>query len=150
MGSLVLDIYAEYFVRSILNLWRDATGRAWRPVTATVVSSTAAENGMGCYVVEVQYRYKLLGERYTGTHKEPFVFRNYQDAYLRHFPGGSDYPIRVNPKDQSKSVAVRGEEGAWLLIGVPELLPPSPPRSTSAPSSGPLAAYASHKDADAQ
>jgi hypothetical protein len=36
--------------------------------------------------------------------KEPFLFDNYADAYLRRFPGGAEFPVRVNPSDPSKSI----------------------------------------------
>jgi hypothetical protein len=46
--------------------------------------------------------------RCEGTHKEPFFFGNYAEVYLRRFPGGAEFPVRVNPKDSSYSIpAVR-------------------------------------------
>ena len=43
--------------------------------------------------------------RYEGTHKEPFMsFNNYAKAYLNRFPGGSEFPVRINPKDPSESI----------------------------------------------
>jgi hypothetical protein len=150
MGGFVLDIYVEFFFRSILNLWRGAVSSHWLPVTATIISSNSRANGMGCYVVKVEYRYKLLGERYTGVHKEPFLSRNYRDDYLRHSPGGSKYPIRVNPGDCSKSVPIRGEDGVALLTGVPAPLLRSHQPTTNAPSSDRRAEYVFHTDADAQ
>jgi hypothetical protein len=62
--------------------------------------------GYGCDLAVVRYEYSVAGERYKGVYKEPFLFRNYGEAYPRRFPEGVDYPVRVKPNDPSKSVPV--------------------------------------------
>jgi hypothetical protein len=60
---------------------------------------------LGCTVIVGHYKYRNAEMRYEGTHKEPFMsFDNYAAAYLRRFPGGSEFPVRINPKDPSHSI----------------------------------------------
>jgi len=71
---------------------------------AIVSKSERRKPTMECIVIVIHYRYRNAEMRYEGTHKEPFFFDNYAEAYLRRFPGGSEFPVRVNPKDPSCSI----------------------------------------------
>ena len=104
MAGLVIDIYIEFFFRTILNLVRRLGTSGWPVVTAIVSKSERREPGMGCTVIAIHYKYRNADMRGEGTHKEPFLFDNYAEAYLRRFPGGSEFPVRVNPKDPSHSI----------------------------------------------
>ena len=104
MAGLVIDIYLEFFFRAIVNLIRRIGTGNWPVITATVSKSERREPGMGCTVIVIHYKFRNAGTRCEGTHKEPFIFDNYADAYLRRFPGGSEFSVRVNPKDPSHSI----------------------------------------------
>ena len=104
MAGFVIDIYIEFFLRMIVNLIQRIGTSNW-PVTAAIVSqSERRKPGMGCTVIVIHYKYRKADMRCEGTHKEPFTFDNYAEAYLRRFPGGSEFPVRVNPKDPSRSI----------------------------------------------
>jgi len=71
---------------------------------AIVSKSERRKPGMGCTVIVIHYKYRIADIRCEGTHKGPFTFDNYAEAYLRRFPGGSEFPVRVNPKYHSHSI----------------------------------------------
>jgi len=96
--------FVGFFFRTIVNLIRRFGTGNWPVVTTVVSHSERCEPGFGCTVIAIHYKFRNADMRYEGTHKEPFFFDNYADAYLRRFPGGSEFPIRVNPKDCSRSI----------------------------------------------
>ena len=104
MAGVVYDIIIEFFCRTIVNLIRRIGTSSWPVVTAIVSKSEKRDSGIGCTVIIIHYKYRNADLRSEGTHKEPFLFDNYAQAYLRRFPGGSEFPVRVNPKDPSKSI----------------------------------------------
>jgi hypothetical protein len=104
MAGLVLDIYIEFFFRTIVNLVRRIGTSNWPAVTAIVSKSDKRDSGMGCTVIVIHYKFRNAELRCEGTHKEPFLFDNYADAYLRRFPGGAEFAVHVNPNEPSKSV----------------------------------------------
>ena len=104
MAGFVIDIFIEFFFRTIVNLIRRIGTSEWPVVTVIVSKSERREPGFGCTVIAIHYKYRNTEMRYEGTHKEPFFFDNYAVAYLRRFPGGSEFPVRVNPKDPSCSI----------------------------------------------
>jgi hypothetical protein len=107
MGGLVIDIFIEFFFRTIANSIRRSQASNWPIVTAIASDSERRGSDMGCTVIVIHYKYRNAEKRYEGTHKEPFLFSNYAKAYLDRFPGGTEFSVRVNPHDPSKSVAVR-------------------------------------------
>jgi hypothetical protein len=109
MGGLVIDIIIEFFFRMSVNLLQRIGTSKWPVVTAIVSESERREPGMGCTVVVIRYRYRNMDTRCEGVHKEPFFFDNYANAYLRRFPAGSEFAVRVNPKDPSYSIPAEGE-----------------------------------------
>jgi hypothetical protein len=104
MAGLVLDIYIEFFFRTIWNLIRRIGTSNWPVVIAIVSKSEKRDSGMGCTVIVIHYKYRNADLRSEGTHIEPFLFDNYAQAYLRRFPGGSEFPVRVNPNDPLRSI----------------------------------------------
>jgi hypothetical protein len=105
MGGLVIDIYIEFFFRTIVNLIGRIGTSNWPAVSAIVSNSEKRPYpGLGCTIIVIHYKYRNANMRCEGTHKEPFIFKNYAEAYLNRFPGGSEFPVRVNPKDPSHSI----------------------------------------------
>jgi hypothetical protein len=104
MAGLVLDIYIEFFFRTIANCIRRIGASDWPVLMAIVSKSERREPGIGCTVIVIQYKCRNADLRCEGIHKEPFLFDNYADAYLRRFPGGAEFPVRVDPNDPSKSI----------------------------------------------
>ncbi len=104
MAGFVIDVYIEFLFRMIVNLIRRIGTSNWPVFTAIVSKSERRKPGMGCTVIVIDYKYRIADKRYEGTHKEPFFFDNYAEAYLRRFPGGAEFPVRINSKDQSRSV----------------------------------------------
>jgi hypothetical protein len=98
------DILIGFFFRTIVNLIRRIGAGNWPVATAIVSKSEPRRPGMGCTVIVIHYKYRNAEMRYEGTHKEPFFFDNYAEAYLNRFPGGSEFPVRVNPKEPSHSI----------------------------------------------
>jgi hypothetical protein len=104
MAGFVLDIYLEFFFRTVALWVNRLTASDWPVKNAVVVESRLREPGMGCRVVVIRYQYRNADERCEGTHKQPFIFDNYADAYLRQFPGGAEFPVRINPKNRAESI----------------------------------------------
>jgi hypothetical protein len=104
MSGLVFDIFVEFYFRTVANLIRRIGTGNWPVLAAIVSKSERREPGIGCKVIVIHYKYRNADMRWEGKHKEPFIFANYAEAYLRRFPGGSEFPVRVNPKDPSRSI----------------------------------------------
>ena len=106
MAGFVLDIVIEFFFWMSVNLIQRIGTRKWPVVTAIVSKSEKRPYpGLGCAVIVIHYKYRNAEMRYEGTHKEPFMsFDNYAEAYLNRFPGGSEFPVRVNPEVPSHSI----------------------------------------------
>jgi hypothetical protein len=108
MGGLVLDIYIEFFFRTIANFIRRIGTSEWPVLTAIVFKSEKRDSGMGCTVIVIHYKFRNADLRGEGTHKEPFLFDNYAEAYLRRYPGGAEFLVRVNPENPSYSIPDEG------------------------------------------
>jgi hypothetical protein len=104
MGGLIIDIVIEFFFRTSVNLLQRIGTSKWPVVTAIVSKSERRKSGMGCTVIIIRYKYSNANMRYEGTHKEPFWFDNYAEAYLGRFPSGSEFPVRVDPEYPSESI----------------------------------------------
>jgi hypothetical protein len=103
-----LDDYIEFFVRMTIKYARRIGTSDWPAYTATVVSSNLDSGFTTCLVVTIHYKYRDQDKRYEGTYKQPFINRNYAEAYLRRYPGGSEFPIIVSPKHPTYSLPVEG------------------------------------------
>jgi hypothetical protein len=108
MGGLFVDVYVEWLIRMVVNDIRMFRSRSWPVVDGIVFDATCPRALGGCHVADVYYDYTFSGESFSGIHEEPFVAHSLGQDYILQFPTGSDYPVRVNPRDPSKSVAVRG------------------------------------------
>jgi len=104
MAGTGIFTFIRFSFWTILNLFRRIGSSEWPILTAIVSKSEKPDFGWGCTVIVIQYKYRNAEMRYEGTHKEPFFFDNYAEAYLNRFPGGSEFPVRVNPKDPSHSI----------------------------------------------
>lgn len=96
--------FIEFFFRAIANLARRIGSDHWPICRAIVSKSELHKSFWGCIVVAVHYEYRNAGERFEGSHRQPFIFDNYAQAYLRRHPGGSEFPIRISPKHSSHSI----------------------------------------------
>jgi hypothetical protein len=105
MAGTGILTFIGFFLRTVVNLIRRIGTSHWPVFTAIVSKSERREPGMGCTVIVIHYKYRNADMRCEGTHKEPFIFDNYAEAYLRRFPGGCEFPVRVNPIDPSHSIS---------------------------------------------
>ena len=96
--------FIGFFFWTVVNLVRRIGSDDWPIIAAIVSTSERADFGWGCTVIVIRYKYRNAEKRCDGMHKEPFIFDNYAEAYLRRFPGGSEFPVRVNPEDPSNSI----------------------------------------------
>ena len=78
---------------------------AWPVIDAIISKSEKRDFVLGTFgrVIILHYKYRSAGQRYEGVYREPFYFDNYATAYLNRFPGGTTLPVRVNPKNFSRS-----------------------------------------------
>ncbi len=105
----ILDVLIEFLIRMTINAYKRAQSVTWPVKTATVTSSLLDTGHTGgSQLAIVTYKYRVDGERFTGTRKEPFLFGSLGKDYVRRFPIDSETPVRVNPADPSKSVLIRG------------------------------------------
>jgi hypothetical protein len=105
MGGLVIDIFIGFLFRAIRNAWGRYASRSWPAVKGRVNTYSMKKPGYGGDYIELKYRYKFEGERYTGTHIEPFLM-GFDRGYLARFNADAEIMVRVNPADPSKSVVV--------------------------------------------
>jgi hypothetical protein len=103
------DTYLEFFVRVAIKFARRIGTSDWPAFTAIVASSERKTSFTGCYLVIIHHKYRNADRRFEGTYKQPFINRNYADAYLRRYPGGSEFPVIVSPKHPSYSIPVEGK-----------------------------------------
>jgi hypothetical protein len=101
--------FIEYFLRVVTKFARRINTSSWPVFNATVVSSKRDECFTGCILIIIHYKYRNADRRFEGTYKQPFIFDNYADAYLRRYPGGSEFPVLVSPKEPSYSIPVEGK-----------------------------------------
>ncbi len=55
-------------------------------------------------MAEVSYIYRVDGEPFLGTKKEPFIFHSSGEEYISHFVTGKELTVRVKPGDPMVSV----------------------------------------------
>ena len=103
------SIYIEFFARVAIKFARRIGTSDWRVFNAIVVSSEQKASFTGCILVVIRYKYRNADERFEGSYKQPFIYRNYADAYLRRYPGGSEFPVIISPNHPSFSIPVEGK-----------------------------------------
>ncbi len=101
--------YPEFLVRIAIKFARRIATGDWTAINAIVVSSTLKTTFTGCILVIIHYKYRNADERFEGSYRQPFIFRNYAEAYLRRYPGGSELPIIVSPRHPSSSIPIEGK-----------------------------------------
>jgi hypothetical protein len=101
--------FIEFFIRVSIKFVQRIGTSDWPVIDATVVSSKLDEAFTGCLLVIIHYKFRNADERFEGTYKQPFIYRNYAEAYLRRYPGGSKFPIITSPKHPSHSIPVEGK-----------------------------------------
>jgi len=95
----------EIVVRTAINLVRRIGTSGWPVIDAIISRSEQSDLILGFgRVVVLRYKYRNANQRFEGVYREPFYYPNYATAYLSRFPGGTTIPVRVNPKDASRSV----------------------------------------------
>jgi hypothetical protein len=100
-----LFTYSEFLFRMILNLVRRIGTGSWPVIDAIISRSNQSDFILGSgYVIVLHYKYRNADQRFGGTYKKPFIYPNYAKAYLNRFPGGTKFPVRVNPKETSRSI----------------------------------------------
>ena|SRR5215469_560121 len=106
--SFILDVLIEFLIRMAINTFRKARSRSWPVITATVTGSRMDKgHSGGSQIAVVVYGYVAANERFSASYKEPFLFDGFGEDYIRRFPVGCDYPVRLNPSDPSNSFPVR-------------------------------------------
>jgi hypothetical protein len=100
--------YVEFSLRTVIKFARRIGTSDWPVYNAIVISSKLNDSFTGCHLVNIHYKYRNADNRFEGTFEQPFIFDNYADAYLRRYPGGSEFPVRVSPKDPSHSIPAEG------------------------------------------
>jgi hypothetical protein len=103
--------FSEFLIRATLNLARRIGSGRWPKQAAIVVRAEANDSFWGCIVVTVRYKYRNVDSRFEETHRQPFIFSNYAEAYLRSFPGGSEFPVRIDPKHPARSIPANWKVG---------------------------------------
>ena len=99
----------EFFLRVAIKFAQRIGTSDWPVYNAIVVSSKLDETFWGCYLVDIHYRYRDADKRFEGIYIQPFIHHNYAKAYLRRYPGGTQFPVIVSPKLPSYSIPVEGK-----------------------------------------
>ena len=102
------ELYVEFLVRIIIKFVRRLGTRDWRSFSGTVISSELKRSWTGCLIVEIRCRYRNADKRFEGTFKQPFVNRNYANAFHQRYPGGSELAVLVSPNDPSRFICAEG------------------------------------------
>jgi hypothetical protein len=101
--------FIEFFIRVAIKFAQRIGTSDWPAIEAIVISSKLDRTFTGCLLVIIHYRYRNADKRFEGTFKQPFIYDNYAGAYLRRYPGGSEFPVIVSPKRPSYSIPAEGK-----------------------------------------
>lgn len=102
------ELYIEFFVRLVIKFAQRIGTDSWPVSNAVVVSSELKRSWTGCTLVVISYRYRNADSRFDGKFTQPFIFDNYANAYLRRYPGGSDFPVLVSPGSPLSAIPAEG------------------------------------------
>jgi hypothetical protein len=100
----IIIAFLEYLIRATVIGIRSSRSHTWPVVKAIVTSTACPKNGSGCYVAEICYEYRVDGEPFLGTKKEPFIFHSSGEEYISHFVTGKEFTVCVKPGDPTISV----------------------------------------------
>ena len=104
MGGFALDIYIEFFFRTIVRWFRHLRAKSWPIVMAKVTTKNCRPGGIGCALGEVTYLYRVDGDPYTGLDAKPFIFTNSAERYIAEYSVGKALPLRVDKKNPEVSL----------------------------------------------
>jgi hypothetical protein len=104
----VADLLIEFFVRLVIKFARRIGTHNWTALNAIIVSSERSRSFTGCILITIRYKYRNADKRFDGIFKQPFMNDNYARAYLRRHPGGSEFPVLVDPHEPSSSIPAEG------------------------------------------
>jgi hypothetical protein len=104
MGGLALDIYIEFFFRTIVRWFRQLRAKSWPIVMAKVTTKKCCPGGIGCALGDITYLYRVNGEPYTGLDVKPFIFTNSAERYIAEYSVGEALPLRVAKKNPEVSL----------------------------------------------
>jgi Protein of unknown function (DUF3592) len=108
MAGLVIDIYIGFMVRWLINFGRRFASRKWPTVEGRIVRCHFEKHGYGGDFVVLQYKYKVDWERFHGEIRKPYIYPNYADGFVRHYPASAELRVRVDPKSPARSFPVLG------------------------------------------
>ena len=100
----ILFHFLEYLFRMTVLTIKRRGSDTWPVAKAIVTGSAFPKGGPGCYVAEVDYIYRVDGERLVGTNKMSFLFRSNREIYIKDFVTGKEFTVRVKPDDPTISV----------------------------------------------
>jgi len=103
MPGFFLVIIVEYLIRVTGRAIKRRWSRSWPTTKATIVSATHDKTS-SCDLAEVVYAYHFNGERYSGRNKKPFLFSSNAEIYVRDFPPGTEFTVRVKPDHPEVSI----------------------------------------------
>jgi uncharacterized protein DUF3592 len=112
-----LDIYVEYFIRTVFRFFKALGSREWPLKAASITGTKYRPGGFGCAVAEIRYEYNLDGKLYTGANGKPFVINRSAEAYVEQYSPGSQLLVRVKPGTPGRAV-VRDKDQYALAQGL--------------------------------
>lgn len=99
----ILFMFLQYLFRITVFAIRRHGGKTWPVTTATVTGAAIPKSGYS-HMIEVDYLYKVDGERFAGKGKIPFFFQSNAEICMKQFVTGTELTVRVKPGDPSVSV----------------------------------------------
>jgi hypothetical protein len=99
----LLFIFLQYLFHVTVFAIKRRRSETWPHITATITGSFIPKSGYS-HLVEVDYQYKVDGERFVGKSRMPFLFRSNAEICMKQFVTGAEIDVRVEPGDPSVSV----------------------------------------------
>jgi hypothetical protein len=120
MGGWFVDIFVEYLFRAMSRVIRNRGSGSWSIAKANVTSSACPNAVYGCHIAEVYYAYRVNGELYTGVNEKPFISPNSGENYVKQFAPGTEFTVRINPRDPSVSIVREGDQIGLSIASDPK------------------------------
>jgi Protein of unknown function (DUF3592) len=95
----------EFCVRASILAFKRLRSSHWIAKEANVTSAEWRKP-FACGLAQIQYHYSVGGNKYTGSHSEPFWTMGQGDGSVRSLPPGTAVQIRYGPQDPAKSIFV--------------------------------------------
>ena len=106
MAGFVIDIFVGFVVRWLIILWRKKVSRNWPTLKGTVARCKFEKHGYGGDYVVLEYRYTVESGDFQGVIKKPYLYSNFAEAFVRHYPVDRELRIRVNPAKPTQTFPV--------------------------------------------